>query len=391
MTRSGANGNHAYDTQVVQDEDEPGGGRAKRRRARMHKVEVVQGGEARLHGDRAGIVTAGVLTIVISAWGALIAFVEPIFGFARDRNAVLALERRAYSPGRCAWCRRRGDGPCRFVGVRPGRSGSKSDHSDVGRTDHHPQRSVVHRRANCMASDHHQWCVLRSGSSAQRLGVSGWICPWYWSHIGRMWRIHHGMGFPSSNQRFGERRRGIGTNGGLSRTIRAQDSVGTSAGVDGLSPSNPSSRRPYGRAALKAQKGLIASDPRVYVRLDRGCSIQCSRDTADRTECPFPLGLDRPLLIRATDPRFVVGWMVCWLAPPARSISAPFAALWTLTAPIYILGGVPFWRRGGVQGGRTDVSLSIRGRHYHRPGTDTAHYERAPSFECGDTVGIDHP
>ena len=81
MTRSGANGNHAYDTQVVQDEDEPGGGRAKRRRARMHKVEVVQGGEARLHGDRAGIVTAGVLTIVISAWGALIPFVEPIFGF----------------------------------------------------------------------------------------------------------------------------------------------------------------------------------------------------------------------------------------------------------------------------------------------------------------------
>ena len=81
MTTSGANGNHAYDTKVVQDEDEPGGGRARRRRARMRKDEVVQGGEARWHGDRAGIVTVGVLTILISAWGALIPFVEPIFGF----------------------------------------------------------------------------------------------------------------------------------------------------------------------------------------------------------------------------------------------------------------------------------------------------------------------
>ena len=47
----------------------------------MSKDEVVQGEEARVHGGRAGIVTVGVLTILISAWGALIPFVEPIFGF----------------------------------------------------------------------------------------------------------------------------------------------------------------------------------------------------------------------------------------------------------------------------------------------------------------------
>src|ERR1022692_2287375 len=86
MTTIAANGNNAYDTQVrqdevVHDEDEQGGGRARRRRARMSKDEVVQGEEARVHGGRAGIVTVGVLTILISAWGALIPFVEPIFGF----------------------------------------------------------------------------------------------------------------------------------------------------------------------------------------------------------------------------------------------------------------------------------------------------------------------
>jgi hypothetical protein len=85
VTTSGANGEAAHDAEVVQDdvvegEDEQGG-RARRRRARTNKEEVVQGEEARVHGGRAGIVTVGVLTILISAWGALIPFVEPIFGF----------------------------------------------------------------------------------------------------------------------------------------------------------------------------------------------------------------------------------------------------------------------------------------------------------------------
>src|ERR1017187_3937189 len=85
MTTSAANGKSADDTQVaqgevVQDEDEQGG-RARRRRERTSKDELVQSEEARVHGRRTGIVTVGVLTILISAWGALIPFVEPIFGF----------------------------------------------------------------------------------------------------------------------------------------------------------------------------------------------------------------------------------------------------------------------------------------------------------------------
>jgi hypothetical protein len=47
----------------------------------MSSEEAVQGEEARVHAGRAGIATVGVLTILISAWGALIPFVEPILGF----------------------------------------------------------------------------------------------------------------------------------------------------------------------------------------------------------------------------------------------------------------------------------------------------------------------
>ena len=36
---------------------------------------------ARIDGARTGIVTAGFVTILISAWGALIPFVEPLFGY----------------------------------------------------------------------------------------------------------------------------------------------------------------------------------------------------------------------------------------------------------------------------------------------------------------------
>ena len=80
MTTSAANGDNVYDTQGVQDENEQGG-RARRRQARTSKDEVGQGGEARVRGGRASIVTVGVVTILISAWGAVIPFVEPIFGF----------------------------------------------------------------------------------------------------------------------------------------------------------------------------------------------------------------------------------------------------------------------------------------------------------------------
>src|ERR1017187_2153801 len=107
-----------------------------------------------------------------------------------------------------------------------------------------------------MASDHYAWCVLRLGIPAQRLVVSSWICPWYWSHIDRVWRIRNGMGVPSSNYRFcgGERRRGIGTNSDFPGTSRAQNSVGTSFGVGGLSPSSSRFSRTYGPAALAAQR-----------------------------------------------------------------------------------------------------------------------------------------
>src|ERR1017187_727955 len=85
MTTSAANGKSAGDTQIAQgevakDEDEQGG-RARRRRERTSKDELVQSEEAVVHGRRTSIVTVGVLTILISAWGALIPFVEPMFGF----------------------------------------------------------------------------------------------------------------------------------------------------------------------------------------------------------------------------------------------------------------------------------------------------------------------
>ena len=88
MTTSAAHGVDAYDTQVARDEDAPdevgpGGGRARRRRAgtTTRKDQFVQGEAARVPGARVGIVMVGVVTIVISAWGALIPFVEPIFGY----------------------------------------------------------------------------------------------------------------------------------------------------------------------------------------------------------------------------------------------------------------------------------------------------------------------
>ena len=58
MTTTAVSGSNAYDTQVEQDRT-----------------------AARVHVGRTGIGTVGVLTILISAWGALIPFVGPIFGY----------------------------------------------------------------------------------------------------------------------------------------------------------------------------------------------------------------------------------------------------------------------------------------------------------------------
>ena len=80
MTTSAANGHNALDTPVVLDEGEHRA-RARRRRARMRNDEVDQGQQARFQGGRTGIMAAGVLTILTSAWGTLIPFVQPMFGF----------------------------------------------------------------------------------------------------------------------------------------------------------------------------------------------------------------------------------------------------------------------------------------------------------------------
>ena len=58
MTTAAARGTNAYDTQAEQDRT-----------------------AARVHVGRTGIGTVGVLTVLISAWGALIPFVGPIFGY----------------------------------------------------------------------------------------------------------------------------------------------------------------------------------------------------------------------------------------------------------------------------------------------------------------------
>ena len=163
MTTSAANGSNAYNSQVVQDQDEQGG-RARRRQARTSKDGVVQGGEERVHDGRASIVTVGVVTILISAWGAVIPFVEPIFGFHATGtpsfhwNAAHAL--LAVVPGVIGV----GYGLCGVVGGEPGCGWSKPGGPCVGWADHNPQRSVVHHRAEGSASDHHTWGVLRPGS-----------------------------------------------------------------------------------------------------------------------------------------------------------------------------------------------------------------------------------
>jgi len=46
--------------------------------------------------------------------------------------------------------------------------------------------------------------------------------------------------------------------------------------------------------------------------------------------------------IATTDPSFVVGWMGMLVGPASKVYLGAMPALWTLTAPIYILGGVLF-------------------------------------------------
>ena len=46
--------------------------------------------------------------------------------------------------------------------------------------------------------------------------------------------------------------------------------------------------------------------------------------------------------IATTDPQFVVGWMGMLVGPASKVYLGALPTLWTLTAPIYILGGVLF-------------------------------------------------
>jgi hypothetical protein len=46
--------------------------------------------------------------------------------------------------------------------------------------------------------------------------------------------------------------------------------------------------------------------------------------------------------LATTDPRFVVGWMGMLVGPASKVYLGALPGLWTLTAPIYILGGVLF-------------------------------------------------
>ena len=46
--------------------------------------------------------------------------------------------------------------------------------------------------------------------------------------------------------------------------------------------------------------------------------------------------------LATTDPQFVVGWMGMLVGPASKVYLGAMPALWTLTAPIYILGGVLF-------------------------------------------------
>ena len=90
MTTAVAGGSNTHDTWVepekAQQQEEAAGSRSQGSPSSLgdgSSVSPMTGGRhsARAQGARTGIVTVGVVTILISAWGALIPFVEPLFGY----------------------------------------------------------------------------------------------------------------------------------------------------------------------------------------------------------------------------------------------------------------------------------------------------------------------
>ena len=93
MTNAIAGGSNTHEARVepemVQQDEKAAGSRSQRCPLRSSPREWIisvtqyDGGRhsALAHGAGTGIVTVGVVTILISAWGALIPFVEPIFGY----------------------------------------------------------------------------------------------------------------------------------------------------------------------------------------------------------------------------------------------------------------------------------------------------------------------
>jgi hypothetical protein len=89
VTTAVAGGSNIDDTRVepekLEQHEEAPGSRSQGPSSLQNgsSVSTLTGGRhsARAHGAGTGIVTVGVVTIVISAWGALIPFVEPLFGY----------------------------------------------------------------------------------------------------------------------------------------------------------------------------------------------------------------------------------------------------------------------------------------------------------------------
>ena len=209
--------------------------------------------------------TVGVVTILISAWGAVIPFVEPIFGFHATGtpsfhwNAAHAL--LAVVPG--------------VIGVAMG--------------------FVVLWAASQVAVGRGRVALVWAGLITILSGAWFIIGPTAWPVItrhgvyfapasplrGLLYQVGYALGTGvilivcggyvvgwASRQQISESAAvgsdsGIGTNGGSPGTSRAQNSVGTSVSVCGLSPSRSRFARTYGAAALAAQGMMRPSDPRV--------------------------------------------------------------------------------------------------------------------------------
>jgi len=90
VTTAVARGSNTHDTRVepekVEQDEKAPGSRSQGSPSSLRNgssVSPMTGGRhsARAHGAGTGIVTVAVVTILISAWGALIPFVEPLFGY----------------------------------------------------------------------------------------------------------------------------------------------------------------------------------------------------------------------------------------------------------------------------------------------------------------------